>query len=203
MRVAFYAPLKPAAHPVPSGDRQIARALMQALGHAGHESIVASSFRSFDGSGNAVRQARLQRIGERVAQRLGWRFIDADDHHPAANVAKMSSGIPLEDADRWPWLDELNRLLRAERDAVLACSALKESYRKRLLAGVGEWRLFFLAGDKALIASRLAARQHRYMPASLLDSQFAALEPPAQAIRIDVAAPIERSVDAIVQALER
>jgi gluconokinase len=142
-------------------------------------------------------------IGERVARRLGWRFIDADDHHPAANVAKMSSGVPLEDADRWPWLDELNRLLRAERDAVLACSALKESYRQRLLAGVGEWRLFFLAGDKALIASRLAARQHRYMPASLLDSQFATLEPPAQAIRVDVAAPIERSVDAIVQALQR
>jgi len=116
-------------------------------------------------------------LGERVAARLDWRFIDADEHHPAANVAKMSSGIPLDDADRWPWLDELNRLLRGERDAVLACSALKDSYRKRLLAGVGEWRLFFLSGDKALIGSRLAARKHRYMPASLLDSQFAALEP--------------------------
>lgn len=77
MRVAFYAPLKSAAHPVPSGDRQIARALLQALGHAGHESIVASSFRSFDGSGNAVRQARLQRIGERIAQRLIARWRDA------------------------------------------------------------------------------------------------------------------------------
>lgn len=142
-------------------------------------------------------------IGERVAARLGWRFIDADDHHPPANVAKMSSGIPLDDADRWPWLDELNRLLRAERDAVLACSALKAVYRERLLAGIDDWRLVFLDGDKALIASRLAARQHRYMPASLLDSQFAALEPPAQAIRIDVSAPLERSVDAIVQALER
>jgi len=142
-------------------------------------------------------------IGERVAARLDWRFIDADDHHPAANVAKMSSGIPLDDADRWPWIDELNRLLRGERDAVIACSALKERYRKRLLDGVGEWRLFFLTADKALIASRLAARKHRYMPASLLDSQFAALEPPAQAIRVDVAAPVERSVDAIVQAVQR
>ena len=140
-------------------------------------------------------------IGERVAERLGWRFIDADDHHPAANVAKMSAGIALEDADRWPWLDALNRLLRAERDAILACSALKKVYRERLLAGVGEWRLFFLTADKALIASRLAARKHRYMPASLLDSQFATLEPPAQAIRVDVSAPVERSVDTIVQAL--
>ena len=142
-------------------------------------------------------------IGERVAARLDWRFIDADDHHPAANVAKMSSGIPLEDADRWPWLDELNRLLRGERDAVLACSALKESYRKRLVAGVRDWRLFFLTADKALIASRLAARKHRYMPASLLDSQLATLEAPAQAIRIDVSAPVEHSVDTIVQALDR
>ena len=142
-------------------------------------------------------------IGERVAARLDWRFIDADDHHPAANVAKMSSGIPLEDADRWPWLDELIRLLRGERDAVLACSALKESYRKRLVAGVRDWRLFFLTADKALIASRLAARKHRYMPASLLDSQLATLEAPAQAIRIDVSAPVEHSVDTIVQALDR
>jgi gluconokinase len=115
----------------------------------------------------------------------------------------MSSGIPLEDADRWPWLDELNRLLRTEHDAILACSALKESYRKRLVAGVREWRLFFLTADKALIASRLAARKHRYMPASLLDSQLATLEAPAQAIRVDVSAPIEHSVDAIVQALDR
>jgi carbohydrate kinase (thermoresistant glucokinase family) len=140
-------------------------------------------------------------IGRVLAERLGWRFIDADDHHPAANVAKMAAGIPLEDADRWPWLDELNRLLRAEEDAVVACSALKESYRRRLLAGVEESRLVYLEGSKALIGSRLAARQHRYMPASLLDSQFATLEPPAQAIRIDVSAPLERSVDAIAQAL--
>jgi gluconokinase len=141
-------------------------------------------------------------IGERLAARLGWRFIDADDHHPAANVAKMAAGAPLEDADRWPWLEALNRLLRAERDAIVACSALKEAYRKRLLAGIAEWRLVFLEGDKALIASRLAARKHRYMPASLLDSQLATLEPPTQAIRIDVSAPLERSVDTILQALD-
>ena len=140
-------------------------------------------------------------IGRLVADRLGWRFIDADDHHPAANVAKMAAGTPLEDTDRWPWLDALNEILRKERDAVLACSALKESYRKRLLAGLAETRVVFLEGSKALIASRLAARKHRYMPASLLDSQFATLEPPVDAIRIDVAQPVEASVAAILGSL--
>lgn len=140
-------------------------------------------------------------IGRLVAERLGWRFIDADDHHPAANVAKMAAGIPLQDADRWPWLDRLNEILRKEPDAVLACSALKESYRQRLLAGIADSRVVFLDGDKALIASRLAARKHRYMPATLLDSQFAALEPPARAVRIDVAQPVESSAAAILRAL--
>ncbi|HET7672121.1 MAG TPA: gluconokinase [Burkholderiales bacterium] len=141
-------------------------------------------------------------IGRLVAERLGWRFIDADDHHPAANVAKMAAGIPLQDSDRWPWLDRLNEILRQERDAVLACSALKESYRQRLLAGIADPRVVFLEGDKALIASRLAARKHRYMPAALLDSQLAALEPPARAIRVDVAQPVEASVAAILRALD-
>jgi gluconokinase len=142
-------------------------------------------------------------IGRLVAERLGWRFIDADDHHPAANVAKMAAGVPLDDADRWPWLDTLNRILREEDNAIVACSALKEAYRRRLLDGIADARVVYLEGSRELIASRVAARKHRYMPASLLDSQFAALEPPAHAIRIDVSAPLERSVDAIVQALER
>ena len=141
-------------------------------------------------------------IGRRVAERLGWRFIEGDDHHPPANVAKMAAGIPLEDTDRWPWLDALNRALRAERDAIVTCSALKESYRRRLLDGIADARIVFLEGSKTLIAERVAKRKHRYMPASLLDSQFATLEPPTDAIRIDVGAPIERSVDAIVRALQ-
>ena len=141
-------------------------------------------------------------IGRRVAERLGWRFIDADDHHPPANVAKMAAGTPLDDADRWPWLDLLNRLLLGEANAVLACSALKEAYRRRLLAGIADARIVFLEGDKALIASRLAARKHRYMPPTLLDSQFAALEPPAHAIRVDVARPVEASVAAILRAVD-
>lgn len=142
-------------------------------------------------------------IGEKLAQRLAWPFIEGDDYHPRENIAKMASGMPLNDDDRWPWLDRLNERLRSERDAVLACSALKESYRQRLLAGIDESRVVYLDGAKTLIASRVAARKHRYMPASLLDSQFATLEPPAQAIRVDVSAPPDQNVDAIVQAVKR
>ena len=140
-------------------------------------------------------------IGELVARRLGWRFIEGDDLHPPGNVAKMAAGIPLEDADRWPWLDALNRRLKSERDAVVTCSALKESYRRRLLAGLNEPRLVYLYADKAVIASRLAKRKHRYMPASLLDSQFATLEPPANALCVDVSSDIESSVATIVAAV--
>jgi gluconokinase len=140
-------------------------------------------------------------LGAGLARRLGWPFIDADDHHPPRNVAKMASGIPLEDEDRWPWLDQLNTMLAGEKNVVLACSALKDSYRRRLLAGIGPSRIVYLQGSFELIAARLATRRHRYMPASLLESQFAALEPPAGAIAIDIAAEPGRCVDAIVQAL--
>ncbi|HYR32953.1 MAG TPA: gluconokinase [Burkholderiales bacterium] len=142
-------------------------------------------------------------IGELLAQRLGWRFIEGDDYHPRQNVAKMAAGIPLEDADRWPWLDALNAILRGQGDAIIACSALRESYRRRLLAGIAEARVVHLRGAKALIASRLAERKHRYMPASLLDSQFATLEPPAGALSIDVAADAEDCAAAVVAALQR
>ena len=140
-------------------------------------------------------------IGEQLAHALGWRFIDADDYHPPENVAKMKSGTPLEDADRWPWLARLNKLLKDEQRAVLACSALKERYRERLLQGIHDHRVVYLYGAPELIRSRMASRTHKYMPASLLDSQLAALEPPADAVAIDVAAPPEASVAAIVTAL--
>ena len=142
-------------------------------------------------------------LGERLAKRLAWPFIDADDYHPAASVAKMAAGMALDDEDRWPWLDALNRRLRAERDAVLACSALKAAYRERLLAGIVDARVVFLHGAQTLIAARLAERKHRYMPASLLESQFATLEPPAGAIDIDVSGDPQDCVDAIVKALQR
>jgi gluconokinase len=140
-------------------------------------------------------------IGEALARELGWRFIDADDHHPAGNVAKMAAGQPLEDEDRWPWLDRLNSILKEEAKAVLACSALKERYRQRLARGIADIEWVYLKGDPELIRSRLAGRRHRYMPASLLESQFAALEPPGNAIVVDVSAPVASCVAAIAQRL--
>ncbi len=143
-------------------------------------------------------------VGAALAQRMGWRFLDADDFHPPANVAKMAAGTPLTDEDRWPWLERLAAELRAIEQsggsAVLACSALKASYRARL-AAAGNVRFVHLAGDEATIAARLASRRHRYMPASLLASQFATLEAPENAIEVDVRLPVERQVEAIRTAL--
>ena len=140
-------------------------------------------------------------IGELLARTLGWRFIDADDYHPPENVAKMKAGVPLEDADRWPWLARLNKLLKEEERAVLACSALKHAYRERVLQGIRRYRIVYLHGAPELIRARMATRTHRYMPASLLDSQLATLEPPADAIAIDVAATPEHNVAAITKHL--
>lgn len=144
-------------------------------------------------------------IGTALATRLGWSFVEGDDWHPPQNVAKMSAGTPLTDEDRWPWLDRLNAELRA-RDArgesvVVTCSALKQSYRDRLTLGLARWELVFLHGSFELLSSRIAERKHRFMPASLLQSQFAALERPAKAIAVDVAEPAERSVERISAAL--
>ena len=138
-------------------------------------------------------------IGEALARALGARFIDADDYHPPENVAKMKAGVPLGDEDRWPWLKCLNEELKKEQRAVLACSALKESYRRRLAEGVKDFKVVYLHGSAQLIRERMKTRKHRYMPAALLDSQLATLEPPLGAIAIDVAAPLEHSVAAIVE----
>jgi gluconokinase len=143
-------------------------------------------------------------VGEALAESLGWRFLDADDFHPPANVAKMAAGTPLVDEDRWPWLDRLAAEMRAINagggDAVLACSALRQAYRDRL-AAAGDVHFVHLAGDLPTIAARLAARQHRYMPQSLLASQFATLEPPADAIAVDVRDPVAVQIAAIRMAL--
>lgn len=121
-------------------------------------------------------------IGPLLAEALGMAFADADAFHPAANIAKMSAGTPLTDEDRGPWLDAIGRHM-AERAAsgapvVVACSALKRAYRDRLRAAVPGLRFVYLEGSKALIGERLAARTGHFMPAGLLDSQFAALEDP-------------------------
>jgi len=137
-------------------------------------------------------------LGKLLAQRLGCEFIEGDDFHPPANVAKMAAGTPLGDADRWPWLEILNARLRQEDAAVLACSALKESYRKALARDLADCRFVHLRADIELIRARLAERRHRYMPASLLESQFAALEPPQEAIEVDVSKDVPQCLEAIV-----
>lgn len=144
-------------------------------------------------------------VGEQLAQALGWQFLDADDFHPPANVEKMRAGIALNDADRLPWLAAMNERLLAlqaqQSHAVLACSALKQIYRERLGQGLHDLRVVFLQGSFELIQQRLQARKHRYMPASLLASQFTTLEPPADAVVIDIDASIETIVARIRHAL--
>jgi gluconokinase len=143
-------------------------------------------------------------VGQALAADLGWPFFDADDYHPAANVAKMAAGTPLTDADRWPWLDRLAAEMAAVSarggSAVFACSALKQAYRDRF-RGAGEVRFVHLAGDHDTIAARLAARSHRYMPPSLLASQFATLEAPTDATVVDVRDTIPEQVAKIRAAL--
>jgi carbohydrate kinase (thermoresistant glucokinase family) len=143
-------------------------------------------------------------IGQALAQKLGWRFLDADDFHPETNVAKMASGIALTDDDRWPWFDrivaEMQRLSADEQHAVVACSALKQAYRDRLAAG-GDVRVVYLKGDAATIEPRLVRRSGHFMPASLLPSQFATLEEPTDAIVVDIREPVAAQVAAITRAL--
>ena len=131
-------------------------------------------------------------IGRELAGELGWKFYDADDYHPRSNVEKMSRGVPLDDADRAPWLERLRELIESclarGENAVLACSALKESYRRMLLVDdrVG---LVYLKGDRELLLKRLSERHGHYMKPEMLDSQFAALEEPEGGLTVDVAAP--------------
>lgn len=140
-------------------------------------------------------------IGQLLADRLGCPFLDADELHPPGNVAKMAAGTPLTDADRQPWLELLNAKLRGQENAVLACSALKETYRRTLSKGLADCRFVHLRGSMELIGARMAKRQHRFMPASLLASQFATLEPPAEALAVDIAQPPAQCVEQITAAL--
>jgi gluconokinase len=121
-------------------------------------------------------------VGSMLADRLHWRFADGDDFHPAANIAKMRLGIPLTDNDRWPWLQAIGawmdqRIAQGE-SVVIACSALKRSYRNVLLTGRPDALLVFLTEDREVLARRLAARHGHFFPEVLLATQFDALEPP-------------------------
>lgn len=138
-------------------------------------------------------------VGQKLARHLGWEFRDGDDFHPPSNVEKMRSGRPLDDEDRRPWLGALADYMRAAqaegRNAVIACSALREWHRSLLLKDEPWVYFVHLQGSKELIASRLQGRVGHFMPATLLDSQFATLEAPAGVLQVD----ISRSPDELVQ----
>jgi len=139
-------------------------------------------------------------VGAALGQRLRVPFADADDFHPPANIKKMSAGIPLDDSDRWPWLEAIGEWLAAhdEKGGVISCSALKRRYRDHIRHHAHRVQFLHLEGSRDVIAARQASRPGHFMPASLLTSQFATLEPLApdeHGLVIDV----DQSVDAIVQ----
>jgi gluconokinase len=140
-------------------------------------------------------------VGRILAERLGCEFHDADDLHPPQNKEKMSRGIALSDEDRWPWLhavgDLVQRSLLHERCAVIACSALKQSYRDLLVVDPAKVKVVYLKGSQALIAHRLAQRAGHFFDQRLLQSQFDTLEEPKDAIVVDISDTPEKIVDAI------
>jgi gluconokinase len=135
-------------------------------------------------------------VGKLLASQLGYRFIEGDSRHPEGNVEKMRAGIALDDDDRWPWLENLGDELKAGRETVISCSALKRSYRDLLrVRAAGPVTFVFLQGSRATLATRLAARNGHYMPLSLLDSQLQTLELPTaerDVITIEINQPVER-----------
>lgn len=145
-------------------------------------------------------------VGMQVAQKLGWLFLDADNFHPPANIEKMKHGIPLNDEDRAPWLrrlhDELQQQIDNGRSVILACSALKESYRKVLSDETTPPKFVYLDVDPETIQNRLQHRTAHFFPKELMESQFAALEKPKDAIIVDARKSLAEVVDQVVQALE-
>jgi gluconokinase len=144
-------------------------------------------------------------LGTALAKELNWIFADADDYHPPANVQKMASGEALTDTDREPWLLRLRALIEQhlleQRPLVLACSALKASYRDTLTAKLEGVKVVFLNGSPELIQERMKSREH-FMPPSLLESQLATLEPPQDAIVLDIGQPIEIMVREVLAYLQ-
>ncbi|HEY9600349.1 MAG TPA: gluconokinase [Allocoleopsis sp.] len=144
-------------------------------------------------------------VGKLLADSLRWEFRDADDFHSPENVEKMRQGIPLSEADRIPWLQDLQTAiqhwLQEDKNVVLACSALKDSYRHYLVLDRDRVKLVYLKGSYELIQKRLKERRHHYMSEKLLDSQFDTLEEPSDALCIDVAQPPQAIVQHIQTAL--
>jgi gluconokinase len=148
-------------------------------------------------------------IGRALAQRLGWPYKEGDELHPPANVAKMRSGIPLTDADRWPWLRLVAAWIDDRRAAgepgIITCSLLKRAYRDLVIDARPGVRLMFLRGDKRVIAARIAERRGHFMPSSLLDSQFATLEEPGpdeHPLLVEVGGAVEATVERAARLLE-
>jgi len=140
-------------------------------------------------------------LAAKLAEATGWTFAEGDDYHSAANKAKMSAGTPLTDEDRLPWLESLHNLMmgwhEAGKSGILTCSSLKNAYRERLTAGLPEARFIWLDPPRAVLAERMAHRAGHFMPAALLDSQLATLEPPtggAPTLRLDGTEPIEQEI---------
>lgn len=146
-------------------------------------------------------------IGEALAEQLGGIYLDGDTYHPPSNVQKMSRGKPLTDEDRWPWLERFAKEMQ-QRDGIVigGCSALKRAYRDSITVAAGErTRFIHLSGSRELIRNRMNARTGHFMPTSLLDSQFATLEPPGadeDAITIDIDAPVDTIVANAIAALQ-
>jgi len=147
-------------------------------------------------------------VARLLAERLGWAYLEGDDLHPPANVAKMHAGTPLNDADRLPWLLAIAAWIDARAAAheagIVTCSALKHSYREILIGNRPHVRLVYLRGEKVVIATRLAARKNHFMPPALLDSQFSTLEEPItdeHALVVPIDGPAEQAVDEIMAAL--
>jgi gluconokinase len=143
-------------------------------------------------------------VGQLLAADLGWAFLDADSLHPMANIEKMTRGIPLTDADREPWLAAVHARIvesfQKHQDLVVACSALKQRYRETLARGVDAiW--VYLKGSEEMIRARLQGRQHHFMKAKMLASQFADLEEPSDAIVVDIAITPSAAVQKISNAL--
>jgi gluconokinase len=140
-----------------------------------------------------------------LVERLGWPSAEADDFHSAANVVKMSSGHPLTDEDRWPWLRAMRAVieeaLAGNVGTVVTCSALKRAYRDVLSGGLPNVHYVHLTGDADVLATRLAGRRGHFMNPALLDSQLATLEAPADAIDVDVALTPDQQVEFVRQAL--
>lgn len=146
-------------------------------------------------------------VGKSLAKHLGWDFYDADDFHPPENIAKMTNGIPLNDLDRSPWLVSLHNLISSSliqnQPGVLACSALKESYRQQMLEGNDGAQIVFLKGNYDLIWSRLYMRKDHYMKPQMLQNQLETLEEPTNALSVDTSKSVNDIVQEILKRLKK